>query len=125
MSRAGRELAIARYPRKAGRLPTGARLAAGKRVCALTTRLFFWAVWSGRAGLWSRAGHHAADTGMAPRSATRGVSADPLSQGDDDPLWPANVGHAPDVLVLTDAADQAIAVRDQPVDRRLQVVDFE
>ena len=55
----------------------------------------------------------------------RGVSADPLSQGNDDPLWPANVGHAPDVLVLTDAADQAVAVRSQPVDRRLQVVDFE
>ena len=55
----------------------------------------------------------------------RGASADPLSQGHDDPLWPAHVGHAPDVLVLTDAADQAVAVRSQPVDRRLQVVDFE
>jgi hypothetical protein len=54
-----------------------------------------------------------------------GASADPLSQGNDDPLWPAHVGHAPDVLVLTDAADQAVAVRSQPVDRRLQVVDFE
>ena len=59
-----------------------------------------------------------------PGAATRGASADPLSQGNDDPLWPANVGHAPDVLVLTDAADQAVAVRGQPVDRRLKVVDF-
>ena len=42
-----------------------------------------------------------------------------------DPLWPAHVGHAPDVLVLTEAADQAVAVCSQPVDRRLNVVDFE
>jgi hypothetical protein len=53
------------------------------------------------------------------------LSADSLSQGNDDPLWPAHVSHAPDVLVLTDAADQAVAVRSRPVDRRLQVVDFE
>lgn len=33
--------------------------------------------------------------------------------------------HAPDVLVLTDAANQAVAVRSQPVDCRLQVPDFE
>ena len=55
----------------------------------------------------------------------RGVSADPLSQGNDDPLWPAHVGHAPDVLVLTDAADQAEAVGGQSVNCRLQVVHFE
>src|SRR5437588_2063998 len=55
----------------------------------------------------------------------RGASADPLSQGHDDPIWPAHVGHAPDVLVLADAADQAVAVRSQLVDCRLQVVDLE
>ncbi len=38
-------------------------------------------------------------------AATTGASADPLSQGNDDPLWPAHVGHSPDVLVLTDASD--------------------
>jgi hypothetical protein len=54
-----------------------------------------------------------------------GASADPLSQGNDDPLRPAHVRHAPDVLVLTDATDQAVAVRSQQVDRRLQVIDFE
>jgi hypothetical protein len=52
-------------------------------------------------------------------------SADPLGQGHDDSFRPAHVGHPPDVLVLTDAADQAVAVRSQLVDRRLQVVDFE
>jgi len=32
-------------------------------------------------------------------------SADPLSQGNDDPLWPAHIRHAPAVFVLTDAAN--------------------
>ena len=73
----------------------------------------------------------------ASRSSSRGLpacrpglrrpraSAGPLSQGNDDPLWPAHVGHAPNVLVLTDAADQAVAVRGQSVHCRMQVVDFE
>jgi hypothetical protein len=57
----------------------------------------------------------------APASPRQQVyaSADPFSQGNDDPLWPAHVRHAPDVLVPTDAADQAVAVRGQPVDRPL------
>ena len=66
-----------------------------------------------------------ARTGTSRRVGGFDTSANPLGQGHDDPFWPANVGHAPDVLVLTDAADQAVAVRSQPVDRRLQVVDFE
>ena len=44
-------------------------------------------------------------TDMASRDFDVGGSADPLSQGHDEPLGPAHVGHAPDVLVLTDAAD--------------------
>ena len=59
------------------------------------------------------------------KSSAHCASADPISQGNDDPLWPAHIGHAPDVLVLTDAADQAVAVCSQPVDRRPNVVDFE
>src|SRR5258708_13816820 len=51
-------------------------------------------------------------------------SVDSLGQGHDDSLGPAHVGHAPDVLVLTDAADQAIAVRSQPVDNPLEVVHY-
>jgi hypothetical protein len=51
-----------------------------------------------------------------------GQSADPLIQGHDDSLWPANVGHEPDVLVLTDAPDQAVAVCSQPADRRLRAL---
>src|SRR5438445_12593873 len=51
-------------------------------------------------------------------------SVDSLRQGHDDSLRPAHVGHAPDVLVLTDAADQAVAVRGQPVDNRLEVVHY-
>jgi hypothetical protein len=43
-------------------------------------------------------------------------STDPLGQGHDDPLRSAPVGHAPDVLVLTDAADRGLAVCGQPVD---------
>src|SRR5437773_3951308 len=49
-------------------------------------------------------------------------SVDSLGQGHDDSLRPAHVGHAPDVLVLTDAANQAVAVRSQPVDNLLEVV---
>jgi 5-methyltetrahydropteroyltriglutamate--homocysteine methyltransferase len=52
-------------------------------------------------------------------------SADALGQGHDDPLRTAHVGHAPDVLVLADAADQPVALRGQPVDGRLEVVDLE
>ena len=33
-------------------------------------------------------------------------SADPLGQGHDDPLRTSHVGHAPDVFVLADVADQ-------------------
>ena len=71
------------------------------------------------------AGTERQTTGMAVGVATSAASANPLSQGHDDPLRPAHVGLAPDVLVPTDASDQAVAVRSQPVDRRLQVVDFE
>ena len=46
-------------------------------------------------------------------------------QGHDDPRRCAHVGHAPDVLVLADAADQPVAVRGQAVDGGLQVVDLE
>jgi hypothetical protein len=64
-----------------------------------------------------------------PRSqrlaSTTVASADPLSQRHDDPLRSAHVGHAPDVLVLADAADQPVAVRGQPVGGRLKVVDLE
>ena len=60
-----------------------------------------------------------------PRAAMSGASADPLSQGNDDSLWSAHIGHAPDVLILTDAADQGVAIRSQQVDRCLQVVDLE
>src|SRR5438309_10035310 len=52
-------------------------------------------------------------------------SVDSLGQGHDDSLRPAHVRHAPDVLVLADAAYQAIAVRSQPVDNALEVVHFE
>src|SRR6266853_3681353 len=54
-----------------------------------------------------------------------GRSVDALGQGDDNPLRPAHVGHAPDVLVLTDTADQAVAVHGQTVDNRLEVVHYE
>ena len=63
--------------------------------------------------------------GRCARSRPKTGLLRPLSQGNDDPLWPANVGHAPEVLVLTDAADEAVAIRGEPVDRRLKVVDFE
>lgn len=102
------------------------RVAPRRPVCAFTTQSWSSAsAWSGRAGLWSEPIATPQAPAWPPGAATRSVSADPLSQGNDDPLWPANVGHAPDVLVLTDAADQALAVRGQPVDRRLKVVDFE
>jgi len=35
------------------------------------------------------------------------------------------MGHAPDVLVLTDPADQSVSVRSQGVDGRLKVVNLE
>ena len=47
-------------------------------------------------------------------------SVDSLGQGHDDPFGPAHVRHAPDVLVLTDAADETKAVRSQPVDNLLE-----
>jgi hypothetical protein len=53
------------------------------------------------------------------------ASADPLGQGHDDSLRSAHVGHAPDVLVFTYAANQTVAVRGQPVDSRLKVVHHE
>jgi hypothetical protein len=43
----------------------------------------------------------------------------------DDPLRIADVGHEPEGLVLADGADQPIAVRGQPIDRRLEVIDVE
>ncbi len=55
----------------------------------------------------------------------RGRQPSPLKQGYEEPLWATHVGHAREGFVLTDAADQAVAVRSQPVHRRLQVVDFE
>jgi hypothetical protein len=39
------------------------------------------------------------------------ASADPFDQRDNDPFGPADLGHAPDVLVLADAADQSVSVR--------------
>ena len=117
-----------RYPRKAGARPIGARFALRREGRCAHSRP--------RAGLVHRPGPAVRACGAEPittpqiaawppKAATRGVSADPLSQGNDDPLWPANVGHTPDLPVLTDAADQAVAIRGQPVDRRLKVVDFE
>ena len=49
------------------------RVAPRRPVCAFTTQSWSSAsAWSGRAGLWSRAGRHAAGTGMAPRSCDAG-----------------------------------------------------
>src|SRR6266566_9313377 len=58
-----------------------------------------------------------------PRSA-RG-SVDSLGQVHDEPLGSAQRRHAPDALVLTDAADQVVAVRGEPVEDRLKVVHLE
>src|SRR3989441_1715484 len=65
------------------------------------------------------------DAGGCLRLRASAGSVDSLGQGHDDSLRPAHVGHAPDVLVLTDAADQAVAVRSQPVNNRLEVVHYE
>src|SRR5438309_2205342 len=65
-----------------------------------------------------------ADPGFVWRR-TSVASADSLGQGDDDSLRPPHVSHAPGVLVLADAADQAVAVRDQSIEDRLKVIHFE
>src|ERR1700722_21008041 len=52
-------------------------------------------------------------------------SADWLGQVHDEPLGSAHRGHAPAVLVLTDAADQVVAVRGEPVEDRPEVVQLE
>jgi hypothetical protein len=54
-----------------------------------------------------------------------GGSADPLGQGHGDPLRTAHVRRPPDVVIRADVADQPVAVRGPPVDRRLEVVDLE
>src|SRR3954463_12308478 len=59
------------------------------------------------------------------RPAITRASADPFGQRDNDPFGTADVGHAPDVLVVADAADQSVSVRGQAVDRRLQIGDLE
>ena len=46
----------------------------------------------------------------AYRRLTRGRLVDSLGQGHDDSLRPAHVGHARHLLVLTDAADQAVPI---------------
>ena len=70
-----------------------------------------------------------AATGLHPHEQAVWLAAGginhPLGQGHDDSLQSEHVGHAPDVLVLTHAANQAVAVRGQPVDGRLKVVDLE
>jgi len=71
---------------------------------------------------WRR--RHQARSYRRPGSPTA-ASADPLGQGHDDSLRSAHVVHAPEVLVLTHAANQAVAVRGQPVDGRLKVVHLE
>ena len=53
------------------------------------------------------------------------MSADPLGEGHDDPLGPADVRHPPDVLVPADTADQPVTVGGQPLDGGVQVVDLE
>ena len=59
-----------------------------------------------------------------PLPAITRASADLLGKGDDDPLWPAHIGHAPDVLVLAAAADQPVSVGSQPGDDCGKVVDL-
>ena len=112
-----------------GARPIGARFASrpGKQVCVFTTQsCSLHPPCAAVPAYGAEPVTKPQTTGMVLRGLRRrGASADPLSQGNDDPLWPAHVGHAPDVLVLTDAADQAVAVRNQLVDRRLQIVDFE
>jgi hypothetical protein len=53
------------------------------------------------------------------------ASTDPLGQGHDDSVRSTHIGHAPDMLVLTHAANQAVAVRGQSLDGRLKVVHLE
>jgi hypothetical protein len=67
----------------------------------------------------------ACDEGSGEVRAAEDKSADPLGQRIDDPLRSAHVGHAPEVLGLADISDQSVASRGQPVDGRLEVVDFE
>src|SRR5215467_11197168 len=50
---------------------------------------------------------------------------DSLGQVHDEPLGSAHRRHAPDALVLTDAADQVVAVRGEPTEDRLKVVHLE
>src|SRR6266545_3539461 len=54
-----------------------------------------------------------------------GPSVDSLGEVDDDSLRSAHRGHAPDALVLADAADQAVAVRGQSIEDRLEAIHFE
>ena len=63
--------------------------------------------------------------GARGSSIATGASADALGQGHDDPFRSAHVGHAPDVLVLADAADHFVAVHREPVDGGLEVVNLE
>src|SRR5580700_484663 len=59
-----------------------------------------------------------------PHRTGRG-SVDSLGEVHDEPLGSAHRRHAPAVLVLTDAADQVVAVRGEPVEDRLKVVHLE
>jgi hypothetical protein len=51
--------------------------------------------------------------------------ADALGQGHDDPFRPTHIRHAPDLLVLTDATDKAVAVRGEALQDGIEVVDLE
>src|SRR3954447_184772 len=59
------------------------------------------------------------------RSGIDRPSINALGQRHDDPLWSSDVCHAPYVLVLADASNHAVAVRGQPVDGGLQIVNLE
>src|SRR6266566_448163 len=52
-------------------------------------------------------------------------SVDWLGQVHDEALGSAHRRHAPDALVLTDAADQVVAVRGEPAEDRLKIVHLE
>src|SRR3954467_9010304 len=54
-----------------------------------------------------------------------GRSLDPLGHRHDDPLRAADVGHAPHVLVLADAADEAVALCRRLVHDGLEIVHLE
>src|SRR5215218_438223 len=64
-------------------------------------------------------------SGLAQRTGSQPGSADALGERDDDAFRPPDVGHPPNALVLTDAADQPVALGCCPIDSRLQVVDLE